>query len=84
MKTHNSNSHDKNENYSCNICGQQVSHKNSLVSHKRIVHDGIKYPCRQCSYQVGWAEKSKMSKIYYGHEVPVVIHKNKDISLFTF
>ena len=28
------------------------------------------------------AEKLKISKIYYGHEVPVVIHKNKDISLF--
>ena len=33
---------------------------------------------------VGWAEKLKMSKMYYGHKVPVVIHKNKDISLFTF
>ena len=36
----------------------------------------------ECS--VGWAEKLKMSKRYYGHKVPVVIHKNKDISLFTF
>ena len=35
-------------------------------------------------YVLGWAEKLKMSKIYYGHEVPVVIHKNKGISLFTF
>ena len=35
-------------------------------------------------YTLGWAEKLKMSKIYYGHEVPVVIHKNKGISLFTF
>ena len=25
-----------------------------------------------------------MSKIYNGHEVPFVIHKNKDISHFTF
>ena len=33
---------------------------------------------------LGWAEKLKMSKMYYGHKVPVVIHKNKDISLFTF
>ena len=33
---------------------------------------------------IGWAEKLKMSKIYYGHEVPVVIHKNKGIPLFTF
>ena len=33
---------------------------------------------------LGWAEKLKMSKIYYGHEVPVVIHKNKGIPLFTF
>ena len=37
-----------------------------------------------CGYTVGWVEKLKMSKIYYGHEVPVVIHKNKGISLFTF
>ena len=35
-------------------------------------------------YTLGWAEKLKMSKIYYRHEVPVVIHKNKGIPLFTF
>ena len=34
--------------------------------------------------QLGWAEKLKMSKIDYGHEVPIVIHKNEAISLFTF
>ena len=33
---------------------------------------------------LGWPENLKMSKIYYGHEVFVAIHKNKDISLFTF
>ena len=30
---------------------------------------------------VGWVEKLKMSKIDYGHEVPIVIHKNEAISL---
>ena len=33
---------------------------------------------------LGWVEKLKMSKIDYGHEVPIVIHKNEVISLFTF
>ena len=33
---------------------------------------------------IGWVEKLKMSKKYHGHKIPVVIHKNKDISLFTF
>ena len=33
---------------------------------------------------VGWVEKWKMSKIYHGHEVSVIIHKNKDFLLFTF
>ena len=32
--------------------------------------------------RVDW--KIENVKMYYGHEVPVVIHKNKDISLFTF
>ena len=34
---------------------------------------------QQWAWLVGWAEKLKMSKIYYGHEVSVVIHKNKGI-----
>ena len=33
---------------------------------------------------VGWAEKEKMSKMYHGHEVSIVIHKDKDISHFPF
>ena len=33
---------------------------------------------------LGWVEKLKISKIDYGHEVPIVIHKNEAISLFTF
>ena len=35
-------------------------------------------------WTIGWAEKLAMSKIDYGHEVPIVIHKNEAISLFTF
>ena len=35
---------------------------------------------------LGWPENLKMSKIYYRHEVPVVIHKIKTFhfSLFSF
>ena len=51
MKIHNSNLHDNNEKYSCNICGHQVSHNKSLARHKMIVHKGIRHPCRQCSHQ---------------------------------
>ena len=30
--------HDKIKKYNCDLCGQQVLHKNSLARHKKIVH----------------------------------------------
>ena len=51
MDIHNRTFHDKVKKYNCDLCGQQVSHKNSLARHKKIVHEGIKFPCRQCNYQ---------------------------------
>ena len=49
-----------------------------------ICHYYTSYMFLPVSSILGWVEKLKMSKMYYGHKVPVVIHKNEDISLFTF
>ena len=53
MDIHNGTFHytKKDKKYNCDLCGHQVSHKNSLTRHKKIVHEGIKFPCRQCNYQ---------------------------------
>ena len=51
MDIHNRTFHSKDQRYSCNICGYQVSNKINLVRHKKIVHEGVKYPCRQCDHQ---------------------------------
>ena len=50
MKIHKSNIHGNNENYSCDICGLQIQ-KRSLVRHKKNLHEGVKYPCRQCNHE---------------------------------
>ena len=51
MDIHNRTFHDKVKKYNCDVCGQQVLHKNILARQKKIVHEGIKFPCRQCNYQ---------------------------------
>ena len=51
MKTKNSYFHKKEGKYSCDQCDHQESHIKSLVSHIKIMHDGVKYPCRLCNYQ---------------------------------
>ena len=51
MDIHNRTFHGKDEKYNCDICGYQVSNKISLTTHKKIVHKGVKYPCRQCDNQ---------------------------------
>ena len=51
MKTHNSDVHDNNEKHSCDICAHQVSHKKSLVTHKKIKHIRVRQRCRQYNYQ---------------------------------
>ena len=51
MKTHDSNLHDYNEKYSCDICSNHYSQKGNLVRHKKIVHGGVRHPCNQCKYQ---------------------------------
>ena len=43
--------HDNEKKYNCYLCGHQVSHKNSLTRHKKIVHEGLKFPCGQCKHQ---------------------------------
>ena len=50
MDIHNKTFHDKVKKYDCDLCGYQVSHKNSLAKHEKIVHEGVKLRCRQCKY----------------------------------
>ena len=52
MGIHNSTFHSKDAKCSCEICGHQSSLKKGLARHKKIVHNGGKFPCRQCNYQV--------------------------------
>ena len=51
MNIHNRTFHGKDEKYNCDLCGHQVSHKNSLARHKKSVHEGVKFPCGQCIHQ---------------------------------
>ena len=41
----------KEKKYDSVLFGHQVSHKNSLAKHKKIVHEGVKFPCGQCNIQ---------------------------------
>ena len=43
MEIHNCTFHGQDEKYNHDICGYQVLNKISLVRHKKIVHEGIKY-----------------------------------------
>ena len=45
MDIHNRTFHGKVKKYNCDLCGHQVSHKCSLARHKKIVHEGVKFPC---------------------------------------
>ena len=35
----------------CTECGHRVKSGSSLSQHIRVVHEGMKYPCRQCDYK---------------------------------
>ena len=37
MEIHSRTFHDENAKHNCDICGHQVSHKKSLVRHKKII-----------------------------------------------
>ena len=50
MDIHNQTFQDKDKKYNCDLCGRQVSHKNSLAKHKKIVHEEVKFPYRQCNH----------------------------------
>ena len=41
-------------------CVYQATTKGSLIKHQRIVHEGVKYFCRQCGKQ--FTQKSKLSQ----------------------
>ena len=51
MDIHNRTFHDKDKKYNSDLCGHQVPYKNSLATHKNIVHEGVKFPRWQCNYQ---------------------------------
>ena len=51
MDNHTRNFHGKVKKFNCDICGHHVSQKNSLARHKKIVHEGVKYPFGQYNYQ---------------------------------
>ena len=52
MDIHIRNFHDDNKKYDCDLCGHQVSRKNSLARHKKIVHEGVKFPYGQCNRNI--------------------------------
>ena len=35
----------------CPECGKEFAGKNSMITHYRSIHEGIKYPCNECHYQ---------------------------------
>ena len=39
------------DNYACDKCDRKYSSYSSLYSHKRSVHEGVKFDCSQCDYQ---------------------------------
>ena len=51
MEIHNRTFHGKVKKYTCDLCGHQVSFKNSLARHKKSVHEEVKFSCRLCNYQ---------------------------------
>ena len=51
MDIHNRTFHDKDKKYNCDLCGKQVSHKDSLARHKMIVHERVKFLCGKCNHQ---------------------------------
>ena len=52
MDIHNHTYHGKEEKYNCDSCDNKISKKKSKARHKKIVHEGVKYHCRQWDYQV--------------------------------
>ena len=59
---HNKTFHEEDKKYKCDVCGHRVSHKNSLARHKKIAHEGVKFPCWECNYQADGMEFQKVSK----------------------
>ena len=37
--------------YPCNPCGKRFANRNAQNRHKRIIHEGLRYPCLECDYQ---------------------------------
>ena len=50
----------------CNECGKQFSYKAGLHTHKKSIHEGLKYPCNQCNY-IGTRKDSPKRHINNAH-----------------
>ena len=37
--------------YFCDSCNFQASYRSDVISHKKIVHEGIRKKCDECDYQ---------------------------------
>ena len=46
----------------CSHSDQQFTQNASLWTHKKFVHEGVKYSCDQCEYQAGQKDNLKAHK----------------------
>ena len=37
--------------FNCDICGQELTSKLSIIRHKRAIHEGIKHGCDHCDFK---------------------------------
>ena len=54
----------------CDICKKQYKTKISLSAHMKSVHQGIKYPCKQCEYKA--TQQSSLKKHFES------VHKKRE------
>ena len=40
-----------NGKYPCNLCGKEFAHRESMVGHRKSVHEGVKFQCNYCTKQ---------------------------------
>ena len=62
MDIHTRTFHGKVKKYNCDLCGHQVSHKNSLARHKKIVHEGKNFLAGNATIKQQQKEKHKTAE----------------------
>ena len=62
MDIHKRTFHHEDKKYHCDLCGHQSSNKNSLATHKKIVNEGVKFPCRQCNCNYQATSKEHLTR----------------------